>query len=249
MIFHLSSNLIFTGFAASGGQGRSENAASELLSLAHKSLLPWGLFSQSKSPGHGWLMSWILHVVSEGRGTEHILGHLWHLLLLAKWGEQPKCEGYVPWLWVRPECEKNLWSKTRSRLGVVGSVRCHRVHFTMLSFFNKDSMAPHSVSEPTLVPLLYTAPNPCQGNSRSCKSKTSWTINQFFWRSISFRRKAKKVERHCQRNWLHFLATFPYAYWKNAFKTGYTSCLSPMHMLAYVYVYAHRHRCKQVVGI
>lgn len=180
MIFHLSSNLIFTGFAASGGQGRSENAASELLSLAHKSLLPWGLFSQSKSPGHGWLMSWILHVVSEGRGTEHIFGHLWHLLLLAKWREQPKCEGYVSWLWVRPECEKNLWSKTRSKFGVVGSVRCHRVHFTMLRSSNKDSMAPHSVSEPTLVPLFYTAPNPCQGNSRSCKSKTSWTINQFF---------------------------------------------------------------------
>lgn len=192
MIFHLSSNLIFTGFAASGGQGRSENAASELLSLSHKSLLPWGLFSQSKSLGHGWLMSWILHVASEGRGTEHILGHLWHLLLLAKWGEQPKCEGYVPWLWVRPECEKNLWSKTRSKLGVVGSVRCHRVHFTMLSSSNKDSMAPHYVSEPTLVPLFYTAPNPCQGNSRSCKSKTSWTINQFFWLSISFRRKEKK---------------------------------------------------------
>lgn len=57
------------GFAASGGQGRSENAVSELLSLSHKSLLPWGLISQSKSPGHGWLTSWILHMVSEGEGN------------------------------------------------------------------------------------------------------------------------------------------------------------------------------------
>lgn len=137
--------------------------------------------------------------------------------------------------------QKQAWSG--------GQCQMPQGSFYHAQFFFKDSMAPHSVSEPTLVPLLYTAPNPCQGNSRSCKSKTSWTINQFFWRSISFRRKAKKVERHCQRNRLHFLATFPYAYWKNAFKTGYTSCLSPTHMLAYVYVYAHRHRCKQVVGI
>lgn len=148
---------LHTGFAASGGQGRSKNAASELLSLSHKSLLPWGLISQSKSSSHGWLTSWILHMVSEGRGTEHIIRHLWHLLLLAKWGEQSKCESYVPWLCVRPECEKDLGSKTRSKLGGVGSVRCHRVRFTRLWTSNKDSMTPYSMSEPTPVPLFYTA--------------------------------------------------------------------------------------------
>lgn len=160
---------LHTGFAASGGQGRSENAASELLYRSHKSLFPWGLISQSKSPDHGWHMSWILHMVSEGRGMEHIIRHLWHLLLLAKWGEQSECEGYVPWLWVRPECGKDLGRKTRSKLGVVGSIRCHRVRFTTLQTSNKDSMNPHSVFDPTLVPLFYTAPNPCQSNSRSYK--------------------------------------------------------------------------------
>lgn len=163
-------------------------------------------------------MSWILPVVSEGRGTEHILGHLWHLLLLAKWGEQPKCEGHVPWLWVRPECEKNLWSKTRSKRGVVGSVRCHGVRFTTLSSSNKDSMAPHSVSEPTLVPLFDTAPNPCQGNSRACKSKTSWTKNQFFGEHI-IQKKSKEGEKALPKKPTELPCHISYAYWKNAFKT------------------------------
>lgn len=54
---------------------RAENRMLVLkhLSLFHKTLLPWGLINQNKSHGHGWLVSWILYLVSEGKRTELIL--------------------------------------------------------------------------------------------------------------------------------------------------------------------------------
>lgn len=103
--------------AGGWGKGRKiECWFSGFFPFSKRHCLPGEIINQNKSHGRGWLTRWILHMVSEGRRTEHIIRHLWHLLLLAKWREEQfKHGGCMHWPWGWAEHKKNFEERQNVR--------------------------------------------------------------------------------------------------------------------------------------